>query len=211
MICAYDELYLPLAQRVMGDMLDFSVNTLRVALGEFYKMFLVSGMARQFEIGNPTYVAGKNGCEVARIVMDECGWRYPDSEDAMYLDKSQEYWIGWALAYYQWKSNRSFLEIEHSVPIESIYAMYPTLHEADLSLFVDVMDEKCREYAEQSRLRRLRTYAMLSQRQLAEVSGVALRQIQLFEQGQRDIKKTQGETLKRLAQALHCDMEELLQ
>jgi DNA-binding Xre family transcriptional regulator len=211
MICAYDELYLPLAQRVMGDMLDFSVNTLRVALGEFYKMFLVSGMARQFEIGNPTYVAGKNGCEVARIVMDECGWRYPGAEDVMYVDKSQEYWIGWALAYYQWKSNRSFLEIEHSVPIESIYAMYPTLHEADLSLFVDVMDEKCREYADQSRLRRLRTYAMLSQRQLAEVSGVALRQIQLFEQGQRDIKKTQGETLKRLAQALHCDMEELLQ
>jgi transcriptional regulator with XRE-family HTH domain len=51
---------------------------------------------------------------------------------------------------------------------------------------------------------------MLSQRQLADASGVALRQIQLFEQGQRDIKKTQGETLKRLAQALHCDMEELL-
>jgi DNA-binding Xre family transcriptional regulator len=210
MICAYDELYLPLAQRVMGDMLDFSVNTLRVALGEFYRMFLVSGMARQFEIGNPTYVAGKNGCEVARLVMDECGWKYPDAEDAMYLDKSQEYWIGWALAYYQWKSNRSFLEIAQSVPVESMYAMYPTLHEADLSLFVDVMDEKCREYADQSRLRRFRSYAMLSQRQLADASGVALRQIQLFEQGQRDIKKTQGETLKRLAQALHCDMEELL-
>jgi DNA-binding Xre family transcriptional regulator len=210
MICAYDELYLPLAQRVMGDMLDFSVNTLRVALGEFYRMFLVSGMAHQFEIGNPTYVAGKNGCEVARLVMDECGWRYPDAEDAMYLDKSQEYWIGWALAYYQWKSNRSFLEIAQSVPVESMYAMYPTLHEADLSLFVDVMDEKCREYADQSRLRRFRSYAMLSQRQLADASGVALRQIQLFEQGQRDIKKTQGETLKRLAQALHCDMEELL-
>jgi DNA-binding Xre family transcriptional regulator len=210
MNCAYDELYLPLAQRVMGDMLDFSVNTLRVALGEFYRMFLVSGMARQFEIGNPTYVAGKNGCEVARLVMDECGWKYPDAEDAMYLDKSQEYWIGWALAYYQWKSNRSFLEIAQSVPVESMYAMYPTLHEADLSLFVDVMDEKCREYADQSRLRRFRSYAMLSQRQLADASGVALRQIQLFEQGQRDIKKTQGETLKRLAQALHCDMEELL-
>jgi DNA-binding Xre family transcriptional regulator len=210
MNCAYDELYLPLAQRVMGDMLDFSVNTLHVSLAGFYRMFLVSGMAHQFEIGNPTYVAGKNGCEVARIVMDECGWEYPGAEDVMYVDKSQEYWIGWALAYYQWRSNCSFLEIEHSVPIESMYAMYPTLHEADISLFMDVMDEKCREYAKQSRLRRLRTYAMLSQRQLADASGVALRQIQLFEQGQRDIKKTQGETLKRLAQALHCDMEELL-
>ncbi|MGN0427676.1 MAG: helix-turn-helix domain-containing protein [Agathobacter sp.] len=210
MIYAYNELYLPLAQRVMGDMLDFAVNTLNVALKEFYKMFLVSGMAHQFEIGNPSYVAGKNGCEVARLVMEECGWNYPQTEDVMYLDKSKEYWIGWALAYYQWKSNRPFLEIEHCVPIESMYGMYPTLHEADISLYVEIMDEKCRESMERSRLRRLRAYANLSQRQLSEASGVALRQIQLFEQGQRDIAKTQGETLMKLARALNCKIEDLL-
>jgi DNA-binding Xre family transcriptional regulator len=210
MTCAYDELYLPLAQRVMGDMLDFSVNTLRVALGEFYKMFLVSGMAQQFEIGNPTYVAGKNGCEVARLVMDECGWQYPDAEDAMYLDKSQEYWIGWSIAYYQWQSNRSFREIEQSVPVESMYAMYPTLHEADVSQYVMIMDEKCEARTEGSRLRRLRAYAQLSQSQLAASSGVALRQIQLFEQGQRDISRTSGETLSQLSRALHCKIEDLL-
>ena len=27
-MCAYDEEYLPLAQRVLGDMLDYAVNTL---------------------------------------------------------------------------------------------------------------------------------------------------------------------------------------
>jgi hypothetical protein len=150
MICAYDELYLPLAQRVMGDMLDFAVNTLNVELAEFYKMFLVSGMARQFEIGNPTYVAGKNGCEVARIVMEESGCACPTVEDAMYLDKSEEYWIGWSLAYYQWQSNRTFLEIEHCVPIESMYGMYATLHEADISLYVDIMDEKCQKHITQT-------------------------------------------------------------
>ena len=58
MNCAYDELYLQLAQRVMGDMLDFAVNTLNIALTEFYKMFLIIGIAHQIEIGNPTYVAG---------------------------------------------------------------------------------------------------------------------------------------------------------
>ncbi|MGN1187535.1 MAG: helix-turn-helix domain-containing protein, partial [Lachnospiraceae bacterium] len=49
-----------------------------------------------------------------------------------------------------------------------------------------------------------------SQRQLAEKSGVPLRQIQLFEQGQRDIHKTQGEALRQLARALHCKVEDLL-
>jgi DNA-binding Xre family transcriptional regulator len=210
MIYAYDEVYVSLAQRVMGDMLDFAVNTLKVKLAEFYKMFLVSGMAHQFEIGNPTYVAGKNGCEVARLVMEECGCVCPAAEDVMYVDKSEEYWIGWALAYYQWQSNRTFLEIEHCVPVESMYGMYATLHEADISLYVDIMNEKCQKYMEQSRLRRLRTYANLSQSQLANASGVALRQIQLFEQGQRDIHKTQGETLMQLSKALNCKIEDLL-
>ena len=53
-------------------------------------------------------------------------------------------------------------------------------------------------------------YMNSAQRQLAEQSGVALRQIQLFEQGQRDIHKAQGETVNQLAKALHCKMEELL-
>lgn len=61
-----------------------------------------------------------------------------------------------------------------------------------------------------SMLRRLRTYAGLSQSQLAKRAEVPLRQIQLFEQCQRDISKTQGETLVRLARALNCRVEELI-
>jgi len=63
----------------------------------------------------------------------------------------------------------------------------------------------------ESRLKRLRTYANLSQNQLAVDAGVSLRQIQLFEQGQRDINKTQGDTLDKLAVALGCKIEDLLQ
>ena len=33
--CAYDEMYLPLAQRVMGDMYDYAVNTLGMTLASF--------------------------------------------------------------------------------------------------------------------------------------------------------------------------------
>lgn len=46
MTCAYDELYLPLAQRVLGDMYDYAVCTLGYTLFEFQKMFLVSGIAK---------------------------------------------------------------------------------------------------------------------------------------------------------------------
>lgn len=211
MSCAYNELYLPQAQRVLGDMYDFAVNTLKFSLGEFHKMFIVSGMAYQFEIGNPTYVAGKNGCEVARLVVEWSGLICDECEDIMYVDKSQEYWIGWSLAYYQWSNCIKYKDIQRCVPIEEMYNMYPTLHEADISAFTEVMDARCAAYMNDSRLRRLRKYADLSQSRLADLSNVSIRQIQLFEQGQRDINKTQGETLENLARALNCKIEDLLQ
>ena len=210
MNCAYDEDYVRLAQRIMGDMLDYAVNTLEYELGFFYQMFLVSGIARQFEIGNPMYVAGKNGCEVAKEVISLSGLKEPEEEDLMYLDKSPEYWTGWALAYYQWKTGRSFREIDHVVRVDKICGMYGIFHEADIEKFVLVIEEKIKEQ-ETSRLRRLRSYAKLSQRQLAEKADVPVRQIQLFEQGERDINKTQGMTLVKLSRVLKCQPEKLLQ
>lgn len=208
--CAYDEMYLPLAQRVMGDMYDFAVNTVGMTLTSFHEMFIMSGMSHQIEIGNPTYVAGKNGCEVAREVICTCSDIEVSLDDVMYLDKSREYWIGWALAYYQWQSGKSFKAIDDCIKIDKLYGMYDTLHEADISLFVEIMDEKFKDYSDKCRLKRLRMYAGLSQRALAEKAGVSLRQIQLFEQGRRDINKTQGATLYQLSNALGCSMERLL-
>lgn len=206
---AYDEEYVTLAQRVMGDMLDYAVNTLNYELQNFYRMFLISGIARQFEIGNPAYVAGRNGCEVAKEVIVLSGLDMPEAKDLMYLDKSPEYWTGWALAYYQWRSGQSFRQIDHAVSIDTVCAMYDPLHEADIEKFVYIMNEKLKQQ-DVSRLRRLRTYAKLSQRQLAEAADVPVRQIQLFEQGERDINKTQGMTLLKLSRVLKCRPEELL-
>lgn len=207
---AYDELYLPLAQRMLGDMYDYAVCTLGLKLAEFQKMFLISRISGQIEIGNPHYIAGKNGCEVAREVIEVCTGEVIEKADLMYLDKSPEYWIGWALAYYQWLRGVSFREIEEVLPAEEMYGMYVTLHEADVTAFVDIVDERIQNQRRESQLKRLRSYANLSQSMLAEKSGVPLRQIQLFEQGQRDIHKTQGQTLMQLARALNCKMEDLL-
>lgn len=207
---AYDEMYLPQASRVMGDMLDFAVNSLKLDIREFFDMFIVSRMAYQFEIGNPTFIAGKNGCEIAKEVVEICTGEYPIVGDCMYLDKSTEYWIGWALSQYQWYSNISYVTIDECQPIEDMYGMYPTLHEADISVFIEIMDKKIVEQRNENMLRRLRRYARLSQSQLAVKADVPLRQIQLFEQGKRDINKTQALTLKRLSQALGCQMKDLI-
>lgn len=66
---AYSEDYLLTAQRILGDMLDYAVNEYEFDPDEFYKMFLVSDVSRQFQEGNPTYIAGKNGCEMVKEVI----------------------------------------------------------------------------------------------------------------------------------------------
>ena len=210
-IRAYDELYLPGAQNILGHAVDFAVMTLAIEPNVFGNALAVSESAKQFSEGNPRYIAGMNGCAFARAVLDDAGAVYPESADEMYLDKSPEYWAGWALAYYQWFTSRSFMEILHAMPLDGIIRMYPLYHEMDLSHFVEQMDRFMKETYPQTRLRERRSNCGLSQSELAAEADVPLRQIQLFEQGQRDINKTSAITLLKLSKALHCKMEDLLE
>lgn len=208
---AYLSDYLPSAQKAMGDMLDFAVNTCNIELTDFYQLFLVSDLSNQFQNGNEKYLVGKTGCELANEVMAESGLVIDQFEDQMYLDKSSEYWAGWALAFYQWYTCRSFLRINKAAPINRILDMYDIYHEMDIMHFVDAVNDLWDAYYTETNLHRLRKWAGLSQKELANLSGVSLRQIQLFEQRQRDINRTKAIDVVRLGRVLGCSPEELLQ
>lgn len=60
-------------------------------------------------------------------------------------------------------------------------------------------------------LRVYREEADLTQSELAEASGVSLRMIQHYEQGVKDINKAQVATVKALADALNCKIENLME
>ena len=61
-----------------------------------------------------------------------------------------------------------------------------------------------------SRLKFYREEKGLSQSQLAKLSGVSLRNIQAYEQGYKDINKAQVITVLQLAEALECDVYEII-
>ena len=138
---AYSEDYLWGAQRVLGDMLDFGVNTCQLDMDFIMNKFIESGIADNFAIGNPKSVAGMTGCEVLRTVLEKTGEENPKENDIMYVDKSPEYWTGWAVAYYQWYRNYKFQEIQSKVPVSEVVKMY-ILHEADVMKFVEIMDTR---------------------------------------------------------------------
>ena len=210
-IHAYSDDYLASAQRILGDMLDYAVNTYEFEIDKFYDMFLVSEVSRQFERGNPTYVAGKTGCELVKEVIRDSGITWKEYPDEMYLDKSPEYWTGWILAYYQWYSGRSFYKIYKAVSMKEILRMYDAYHEMDTEQFINRMNEIWDKYYPETNLKRLRGLAGLSQRELSELSGVSIRQIQLFEQKQRDINQTRAIDVLRISRVLGCRSEELLE
>lgn len=137
---AYDRDYLYHTQKNFGYMLDFAVNTCGIDIDEYFQMFLASNVCGQFEDGNPAYIVGKTGCELARLVVLEIKGKEIDQADVMYLDKSPEYWLGWALAYYVWFRNCKFSYVLQAMSSEEMLGMYDTLHEADITKFVANVD-----------------------------------------------------------------------
>lgn len=62
-----------------------------------------------------------------------------------------------------------------------------------------------------SRLKTKRETKQLSQRKLAELSGVSVRMIQYYEQGVKDINKAHAMTVYKLSEALECDICDILE
>lgn len=112
---------------------------------EVQQAFLQSEIPTQIEIGNPGFLCGKSGYELAIIAFDCNEAEAAIKESRKYpFYPQEEYWSGTVLAYYQWKAALSFEEILSKFPLERILANYHLMHEADISKMVAVMDEVIR-------------------------------------------------------------------
>ena len=212
-IRAYNELYLDDAMQNLGDMIDYAVHDCGYEPDTFFQMFLVSGIATSFERGNPKYVVGMSGVELARAVLRGVNAATDFPEPTYSPDCSREYWAGWILAYYQWLKKKRFEDIvEEGLPLSRICDMY-ILHEADESKFVEQADMIIERYRSNriSKLQRIRKARGFTQQQLSEASGVTLRMIQLYEQRRNDINKAQVNVVLSLSKALGCDVEDILE
>ena len=141
MMHAYDKLYLDKARTALARMLDFAVYDLHYDISEFFELFIASGIARRFEQGDFTILAGMSGVELAYTILENVGLAQERIKPDYPVNRSEEYWTGWALAYYQWESGLRFAEIEAAVPITEVCHLYTPYHEMDIRQFVDRMNE----------------------------------------------------------------------
>ena len=211
MICAYDKVYLDRARAALGRMLDFAVYELKYDIAGFFDFFIQSGVAMRFGKGDFTLLAGMSGVELAYEVLEQSNIKYTRIRPNYTVDRSEEFWTGWALAYYQWETSLSFAEIVQNIPIKDILALYSPYHEMDIRQFVDRMNELYNTAKPETNLKLRRQNTGLTQRELAELAGVPVRTIQQYEQRQKNINKAQAEYLVMLAQALYCEVTDLLE
>ena len=208
---AYQEIYLSNAQAALGEAFDYAIHDCRIPGEQFVKLFAASTISRRMENGEPDYLAGKSGIELAVDVLSETTGKAPKAAPSEHFGRSREYWIGWAIAYYQWWSGRKYSEIFKAVSFEELQELYTTLHEADISKFVDIMDARLGEVFSDTNLKRIRLNYGCTQAELAKRSGVSLRSIQMYEQRNKDINKASAETLLSLSKVLGCTMEDLIE
>ena len=211
MIRAYHKVYLEKARNNLGRMLDFATYDLGYDPCTFFDLFINSGLAKGFEKGEFNLTVGMSGVELAYRVLELTNHQIEDPQPRYTADRSPEYWAGWALAYYQWETALSFLDILECVPLDDIIRMYSPYHEMDIRQFCDRMNELYREANPETRLKQIRQRAGMSQSELAEQSGVPVRTIQQYEQRQKNINKAKAEYLVMLARVLKCTAEELIE
>lgn len=208
---AYQEIYLSKAQAALGDAFDYAVNTFGIPGQDFIKLFNASTVSKRMENGEPAFLAGKSGIEIASDVLLETTGKQLDTVPDEHFGRSREYWIGWAVCYYQWYSARSYSDIFAALSYDDLQNMYYTLHEADISKFADIADSRIREYFKDTNLKRIRSSYGCTQAELAKRSGVSLRSIQMYEQRNKDINKASVESLYRISKVLGCTIESLLE
>lgn len=206
MIHAYDETYLEQARTMLGTMLDFAVHDLKYNIQDFYTLFCESKFAKAFETGSSALIAGKSGVELAYDIVGNS-----NTEPKFAMNRSPEYWTGWALAYYQWYTALSFEQINAFISIKDIVKMYPKYHEMDIMQFVDSLDCLYAQKNPDSNLKIRRIAAGLTQSQLAKYSKVPLRTIQQYEQRRKNINIAKADTVAALAQALSCKIKDLFE
>ena len=208
---AYQETYLSKAQAALGDAFDYAVGTCHIPGSDFIKLFITSSVSKRMENGEPAILAGKSGIEIAADVVLETTGRQLETDPQEHFGRSREYWIGWAVCYYQWFSARSYSDIFKVLSYEDLENMYYTLHEADITKFVDIVDKKIREHFKDTNLKRIRSSYGCTQAELSKQSGVTLRSIQMYEQRNKDINKASADALYRISRVLGCSMESLLE
>lgn len=211
----YNKTYLEDVADNLGGMLEYAAGCELNPI-VIWEMFVSSKVAMEIEKGNPKYLSGYSARDYLDIVVNTSPV-YERKLSRTFLsnnyknDNDKYYWAGSSIARFQYESGMTFFNINKFLPMDVILDLYPTLHEADPRKFIDVASARVKREKPDTNLKIIRKASGLTQQELAKQAQVELRSIQMYEQRRNDINKAQVNTLLKLAKALGCQIEDLLE
>ncbi|WP_051544942.1 helix-turn-helix domain-containing protein [Butyrivibrio sp. MC2021] len=211
---AYSRLYLDDAMHNLGELTEYTaLVTPEITLDELFKMFTISGLAARFEKGDPAVVSGMSGTELHHRIMEKCYGEYRKWPPALVkYDTEAEYWYGYILAYVQWEKSCRFSDILNKVSFSDLEVLYPAFHTvSEHRAFIEIENRMNYGSSQVARIQEYRKRLCLSQRELAEDSGVNVRTLQQYEIRDKDINKASFEKIIALAKALKCRPEDIME
>ena len=208
---AYNEYYLSDAMQNLGEMTEYAHDACRVDPDRALRYFVISGYSDRFGTGDPCVVSGRSGTELFCDCAEKCGAGREKWPPAIIKYTTEEYyWMGYILAYFQWKTNRPFASIVDVIKSDDLLQMYPALHTASDEKAIEVIDELYRSRSQLNRLQEYRKRIGMTQAELSEAAGVNIRTLQQYEVGTKSLNKAAAESIISLAHVLNCRVEELI-
>ena len=116
---AYQEIYLSNAQAALGDAFDYAIRVCGVPGENFIKLFTVSSVSKHMENGEPAYLAGKSGIELAAQILAETTGMTEQPEQPERYARSCEYWIGWRLRIISGTPGESTAKFSRCFPLQN--------------------------------------------------------------------------------------------
>jgi DNA-binding transcriptional regulator YiaG len=234
---AYDRALLGRAADTLGRMLDFASRSLHYDITSMMDLFCASGLASMFERGEIRVIAGMSGTELVYEILGESGFTFERTAPRHTGGLSPEYWCGYALAHIQWNSCLPFRKIMSVFSPQGFTEEYSKkrfrfLDGLPLNISETERSDALREFGERfaaetassvlasftditlaspgACLRKARTSCRLSQSGLAAETGIPVRTIQQYEQGQKDLRKARSEYISAMSRVLNCSPDSLL-
>lgn len=137
---AYIEPYLKDVMRNLGVMSHFCINEYGLSPERFSVLFANCHVAEQISKGNPRFLSGISGKEMAVMLLESSAEEGVKSVCSNIYHISPEYWAGWVLAYYQWYTSKTFCQMyADGQTYDKVLKMYNPMHEADLAKVVEAM------------------------------------------------------------------------
>lgn len=207
---AFRETYLADAMHNLGEMTEYAHDACKADVNSVFRCFVISGMADRFGRGDPCVVSGMSGTELYIRIMEKCGIMRKWPNALVRYETDVNYWIGYIMAMFQWRTGIPFRTIINVIGSEDLYKMYPALHTASDDRAVDSIADLYKKRSTESRLQAYRKLAGYTQSSLCEASGVNLRTLQQYEIGDKDIRKASADKVLALSNALHCYPEDII-